>query len=91
MIRKSINWILAIPAVVIDGGLYVTVAMILAMQTTFTSEEAYKYVAPYTLFWIKATLGTVGSGLAALKMFRSSSYADHIKEKETKENETPKV
>lgn len=89
MIRKSVTWLLNVPPVMIDGLLYTLVAMFVAAQGIFTSEEAYKYVNPYALFWGKSTLAIFGAGLAALKMFRSTSYADHIKDKQDeKDNPT---
>jgi hypothetical protein len=60
----------------IDGVLYVAIAMFLAVQSYFTSEEAYKYVNPYIIFWIKGVCATLGAGAGALKMFRSRTYAD---------------
>ena len=62
----------------IDGALYVAIAVFLAVQSYFTSEEAYKYVNPYAIFWIKGICAVVGAGAGALKMFRSRTYSDHV-------------
>lgn len=63
----------------IDGTLYVSMAVFLAIQSYFTSEEAYKYVNPYAIFWIKGVCAVVGAAAGALKMFRSRTYADSQK------------
>ena len=77
MLRGLSNYFAAIPAVFIDGTLYVLIAVFGVIQTVFTTEEAYKYVNPHVLFWGKASFGAMLAGVTALKMFRSSSYADH--------------
>lgn len=78
-------------AVWIDGTLYVCIAMFLALQTTFSSEEAYSYVNPYALFWLKAVLGTLGAGAGALKMFRSTTFSDSKDELQAVEEANPTV
>ena len=65
----------------IDGALYSAIALFGFLQSYFTSEEAYKYVNPYTLFWLKAGVGAIGAVAGALKMFRSTTYADHRNDK----------
>ena len=71
--------------VFIDGLLYVLIAVFGTVQTLFTSEEAYKYVSPYVLFWMKAVIGVALAAVSALKMFRSTSYSDHLKTEADKE------
>jgi hypothetical protein len=74
----------------IDGVLYSCIALFGFLQAYFTSEESYKYVNPYVLFWIKGAVGSAGAVAGALKMFRSTTFADHQKESKTnQENKTP--
>lgn len=68
-------------AVWIDGTLVVLIAIFIMVQTIFSSEEAYKYLNPYLLFWIKATVGVLGAGAGALKGFRSVIYSESRTEK----------
>ena len=63
----------------VDGVLYVCIAMFLAVQSYFTSEEAYKYVNAYAIFWIKGVCAVLGAGAGALKKYRSRTYADSQK------------
>lgn len=65
--------------VVIDGTLYVCIATFVYIQSFFTSDESYKYVSPYFLFWMKFAVGLLGTIAGALKMFRSTSYSDSLK------------
>lgn len=60
----------------IDGVLYTSTALFIFSQGYFTGDDAYKYVNPYVLFWIKYIIGSFASCSAALKMYRSTSFAD---------------
>lgn len=77
MLARLANYFATIPPVFIDGVLYLLIALFGAFQTFFSSEEAYKYVNPAVLFWLKCVFGSLLAGVSALKMFRSTSYADH--------------
>lgn len=72
---------LSIPPVVIDGFIVFLVAMLTGIALVFTSEEAYKYVNPYVLFWLKLSIGSTTSGLVALQSFRSKVFADYARNK----------
>jgi len=61
----------------IDGALYCFIALFGFAQAYFSSDEAYKYVSPYTLFWAKCIIGMGAAVAGALKMFRSTTFADH--------------
>ncbi len=69
--------------VVIDGLLWVLIAVCACAQQMLTGEEAYKYVNPYVLFWLNAVIACVGAGAGALKMFRSTAFAKHREEVKT--------
>lgn len=91
---KTIRYIKALFAlrpVVIDGLLYVCIAMFLAMEATFSSDDAYKYVNSHFIFWAKAFVGWLGAGAGALKMFRSTTYSDHLKSQQDKQSVTTSV
>ncbi len=75
----------------IDGVLYSCIALFGFLQAYFSSEEAYKYLNPYVLFWIKAAVGGLGSVAGALKMFRSTTFADHKEEQSTNSKVTVTV
>ena len=64
-------------AVIIDGMLYVWIAILTFIATQFSSDDAAKYIPAETLFWSKMAIGTISTGLVALKMFRSTSFAKH--------------
>lgn len=67
--------------VVIDGFLYVCIAMFGSIIGLMSTDEVYKYMNPYAVFYIKA-LSSIGlAGVSALKMFRSTSYSDHQADK----------
>ena len=82
-IRKQLN-----TAVFLDGFLWVMLSVFVTIQTIFTSEEAYKYVNPYTLFWIKSVTGVMAAATGSLKAFRSTSYSRSITN-ETNEKDNP--
>ncbi len=58
-------------SVQLDGFLYGCAAMCAAAQAAFGNDEAYKYVNPYLLFWLRTLFGVLASGALAIKMFRS--------------------
>jgi len=63
----------------VDGALYIQIAVYGAILTWITSEEAFKYVNPYLIFYVKGVMGAALAGTGALKMFRSNSYSDSLK------------
>ena len=60
----------------IDGILYVLMAVAASVVASMSTDEAVKFISPETLFWAKAVAECFGAGAGALKMFRSTSYAD---------------
>lgn len=61
----------------IDGILYVCIAVFMFQQNFLSSDDVYKYVSPFVVFWSKFVVGTLGAAAGALKMFRSTTFADH--------------
>jgi len=64
-----------------NAVLYVSIAVVGALASTFGSDEAAKWVEASWLFWIRTFFTAVGAGLLALKMFLSTSYSEHLAEK----------
>jgi len=63
----------------VDGALYASIAFWGAVESVFSTDDAYKYVSPYAIFWIKAVSDIALAVAGALKMFRSTTYSDHLK------------
>lgn len=63
----------------VDGWLYTGMGVFGFLTVTFGSDESYKYVNPYLVFWLKVFFGCGLAGCTALKTFRSTAYADHLK------------
>lgn len=69
----------------IDGLLFAAIAFFGSTQVAFSSEEAYKYVNAYIIFWIKTLASINLATITALKGFRSTSYGEAIADKQAKE------
>lgn len=85
MIRAAQKYFASIPAVFIDGVLYVLVQMLTVLSTQIGTDESAKYIEAETLFWTKVVIGELAAGVLAIKMFRSTTFADH---QQTKKNGT---
>lgn len=70
--------------VFIDGTLYVLLAFFGAVILTFNNDDIYKYVEAHFVFWIKNTSEWMMAVTTAIKMFRSTAYADHLDEAQMK-------
>ncbi len=71
----------------IDGALYVGIGFLTAIQGGFSTDDAAKYIAPATLWWVRTSVMGLLAGVAALKMFRSQAFSDYLKDK--KDHPTP--
>jgi hypothetical protein len=91
MIRRVANYFSNIPPMFIDGSIYVILAVFGFLQTQFGSDEASKFISAELLFYLKNLVGSVSAGLLALKLFRSTSYADHKRDKENTDIEPSPV
>lgn len=69
--------------VVVDGWLYVTIAVSGAAMTYLGEDSSYKYLDPYFIFYAKGASGLILQAANALKMFRSTGYAQHLEAKRT--------
>lgn len=79
-IIDNLKQLLTIPPVIIDGGLYAAVALFMFLGSQFGTDEAAKYVSPVTLFWLRTFIGSLSATALALKLFRSTSFADSKQE-----------
>ena len=66
----------------IDGLLLMVSAFLTAWLTYISTEEAYKYVNPVVLFWIKVGFGSSSSAIQALVAFRNKQFAEYLKGKQ---------
>lgn len=70
----------------IDGSLYVALAFLGAIMITFNNDDVYKYFPyPVAVFWVKSIDEWTIAALTAIKMFRSTAYADHLDNKAMKD------
>lgn len=75
----------------VDGVLYICIAVFGFLQTYFGSDDTYKYINPFVVFWILAVVGTLGAAAGALKMFRSNTYNEHLQEKKEEQGQSTTV
>jgi hypothetical protein len=88
MIKAIAQYCSSIPPVFTDGVLYVMIALFGFLETQFGSDEAAKFFAPVTLWWIKLVVGSGSVSAVALKLFRSTSFADHQAKKANGDTQT---
>lgn len=84
MILKIYQYFMKVSPMFIDGFIYVCIQILTVLSTQIGTDEAAKYITPTLLFWIKILVGELAAGFLAVKMYRSTQYADHQKQ-ETKE------
>lgn len=60
---------------ILDAIVYVSIAVLTALNTQIGTDEAAKYIDPVTLFWVKIVAGCSTAGFLALKMFRSETFS----------------
>lgn len=63
--------------VTLDGWIYIVLAVCTAMAATFSSDEAAHYVIPLLLFVLKSITSWTAAGALALKLYRSTAFADY--------------
>ncbi len=66
--------------VTLDGILITAASVFAFLQVCFGSDESYKYVNPYVLYWLKIISGAITVGCTSLKAYRSTAYSDFKKE-----------
>lgn len=88
MIRYFQRYFASIPAVFIDGSIYVLLAFIGANGAALSSDMAAKYMDAELIFYLQWINNASGASLLALKMFRSTGFAQHQEEKKKKDDDT---
>ena len=83
MIKYLSKYFAGVSPMFIDGTLYALIALFAFLGTFFGSEDAAQYVHPVWLFWVKGIIGSLSAFLLAIKLFRSTSFADHQESKRT--------
>lgn len=59
-----------------DGLIYVLIALFGATGAALGTDDAAKYIEPATLWYAKSICNAIAASLLALKMFRSTTFAD---------------
>ncbi len=77
MIRALSKYFSTIPPVFIDGLLYVMLAITAVNAGMLTSDAAKELMGKGLLFYAMWINSAADAGLLALKMFRSTAFADH--------------
>lgn len=89
MLHRIQTYFAGVKPVYIDGALYVALAFLGAIMITFNNDDVYKYVPyPRIVFWIKSVDEWLIATLTALKMFRSTAYAEHLANKQMEKDGT---
>lgn len=89
MLLRIQNYVDKLKPVTVDGALYILIALFGFLATAFGSDESKEMMSKSVLFWVKVMVGAMSAILLALKMFRSTSYADHQKEKQYEKTNPP--
>jgi hypothetical protein len=63
--------------VAVDGWIYVLIAIFGTLTASFSSDDAGKYIPAMSLFYIKSFCAAAGAGCLALKMYRSTTFAEY--------------
>ena len=58
-----------------DGYLYATIAVAGSIAASLSTDEAFNLFQGPKLFWGKAICGCIGAGALAVKMYRSTTFA----------------
>ena len=62
----------------IDGIIYVIMGFFGSVFASLSSDAAYKYMEPTTLFYGKMVSGAIVAGATALITYRSKTYSDSV-------------
>ena len=88
MIAYIQRYLSSIPPVFIDGMLYAMIAWFTFNQSYLSGDEAAKYIPAEVKFWLNWVIGSGASLFAAIKMFRSTVFADHQAKKKNGTGDT---
>lgn len=79
LLPKFQDYALGLKPVVVDGLIVVGISGFIFSQAYFSGDDAYKYVSPAALYWLKYGFGLIAAMFLALKSYRSVDYANHLK------------
>lgn len=89
MLRYMHKYFTSIPPVFLDGSLYALIALFTFCQSYFGGDEASKFISPAFKFWLNGFIGGAATVFAAIKMFRSTAFAEHQEAKKDTNNLDP--
>lgn len=82
MIARFLRWVIGdITPTQLEGLLYTAIGVSTANLGILTGDEVWKYLNAYAVFYLKWATILFNSLVVALKLFRSTSYADQLKAK----------
>lgn len=77
MIQRLFNYFGQVPPVFLDGFLYTLIAVFGALQGHLSLDDAAKWISPQILFWLKGIVVVCLTSVTSIKMYRSTSFAEH--------------
>lgn len=84
MIKRISNYFAGVSPAFLDGCIYVMLAVTSANGVMLSSDNAAKYISSEVLFYTMWANSIIDAALLALKLFRSTAFADHKQEQKTK-------
>lgn len=81
MIRALSNYFGQVSPVFLDGFLYMLIAVFGAVQGYLSLDDAAKWINPQVLFWLKGIVVVCLTSVTSVKMYRSTSFAEHQRKK----------
>ena len=79
LLPKFQDYALGLKPVVVDGLIVTALGGLIYSQAYFSGDDAYKYVSPPALYWLRYGFGLIAAIFLALKSYRSVDYANHLK------------
>jgi len=73
----------------VDATLWIIIGVCTAVQVSFKSDDAYKYVPVQALFWLKVAVDALNGAALSLKMFRRTVFAKHLQHNPTPPDKPP--
>ena len=75
------NYLRRMSSAILDMWIYILIAFFTAIRVALGTDEAGKFIDLGVLFWLKMGTDAIAASLLAAKMFRSTAFAEHEKEK----------
>lgn len=90
MIRSLQTYLRGLSPAFVDGMIYVAIAFFTFNNTFLGNDEAAKFIKPMILFFTKWFMGCGGAVSLAVKLYRSTQFAQHQQEQQDEKNEKKK-